>query len=86
MRHSAMDAKLLGCRTNCFEPALGIAKPWYMLSFDFDAARKVLTIGIDFAAGHQPSHHLTHTKFNRAFIFGDLLGEYRRLYHRLKGL
>ena len=34
-----------------FEAALGIAKPWYVRSVDFDAARKVLTIGIDFVAG-----------------------------------
>jgi len=34
-----------------FEAALGIAKPWYVRGIDFDAARKVLTIGIDFVAG-----------------------------------
>ena len=34
-----------------FEAALGIAKPWYVRGVDFDAARKVLTIGIDFIAG-----------------------------------
>jgi len=34
-----------------FEAALGIAKPWYVRGVDFDAARKVLTIGIDFVAG-----------------------------------
>ena len=34
-----------------FEAALGIAKPWYVRVVDFDAARKVLTIGIDFVAG-----------------------------------
>jgi len=34
-----------------FEVALGIAKPWYVRGVDFDAARKVLTIGIDFVAG-----------------------------------
>jgi transposase len=34
-----------------FEAALGVAKPWYLRSVDFDAARKVLTIGIDFVAG-----------------------------------
>jgi transposase len=34
-----------------FEAALGIAKPWYVRGVDFDPARKVLTIGIDFVAG-----------------------------------
>jgi hypothetical protein len=34
-----------------FEAALGIAKPWYVRGVDFDAARKVLTISIDFGAG-----------------------------------
>src|SRR5262252_3667255 len=34
-----------------FEAALGIAKPWYVRSIDFDPARKVLTISIDFVAG-----------------------------------
>jgi transposase len=34
-----------------FEAALGIAKPWYARGVDFDPARKVLTIGIDFVAG-----------------------------------
>ena len=34
-----------------FEAALGIAKPWYVRCVDFDPARKVLTIGIDFVAG-----------------------------------
>ena len=36
-----------------FEAALGISKPWYVRSVDFDAARKVLTIGIDFVAGRR---------------------------------
>jgi transposase len=34
-----------------FETALGIAKPWFIQGVDFDLARKVLTIKIDFAAG-----------------------------------
>jgi transposase len=34
-----------------FEAALGFSKPWYVRGVDFDAARKVLTIGIDFVAG-----------------------------------
>lgn len=36
-----------------FEAALGIAKPWSVTGVDFDAARKTLTISIDFAAGTQ---------------------------------
>ncbi len=39
-----MSAKL-------FEAALGIAEPWYIKGVDFDAARKTLTIGVDFIAG-----------------------------------
>ena len=34
-----------------FEAALGIPKPWYARGIDFDAARKVLTISIEFVAG-----------------------------------
>jgi transposase len=34
-----------------FEAALGIANPWYVQGVDFDAARKTLTIRIDFVAG-----------------------------------
>src|ERR1700758_461211 len=34
-----------------FEAALGIGKPWYVRGVEFDAACKVLTIGIDFVAG-----------------------------------
>jgi hypothetical protein len=33
------------------EAALGIVKPWYVRGVDFDAARKILTTGIDFIAG-----------------------------------
>jgi transposase len=39
-----MSAKL-------FEAALGIAEPWYIQGVDFDAAKKTLTIGVDFIAG-----------------------------------
>jgi len=39
-----MSAKL-------FEAALGIADPWFVQGIDFDAARKTLTIGVDFVAG-----------------------------------
>ncbi len=34
-----------------FEGALGIARPWYVQGVDFDAARKTLTIKVDFVAG-----------------------------------
>jgi transposase len=34
-----------------FEAALGISRPWYVNGVDFDAARKTLTIGVDFVAG-----------------------------------
>ena len=34
-----------------FQAALGIAKPWYVRGIDFEAARKLLTIGIGFVAG-----------------------------------
>jgi len=41
----------LSMQNQLFEAALGIARPWYVRGIDFDAARKVLTIGIDFVAG-----------------------------------
>jgi transposase len=34
-----------------FESALGIAKPWYVNGVNFDAAKKTLTVSVDFAAG-----------------------------------
>lgn len=34
-----------------FEAALGIARPWYVQGVEFDAAKKVLTITVDFVAG-----------------------------------
>lgn len=39
-----------------FEAALGIAEPWYVQGVDFDAAKKTLTIVIDFAAGSRFAH------------------------------
>lgn len=39
-----MSAKL-------FEAALGIAEPWFIQRVDFDAAKKTLTIRVDFVAG-----------------------------------
>src|SRR6516162_5625872 len=38
-------------QNHLFEAALGIGKPWYVRGVAFDAARKVLTVGIDFVAG-----------------------------------
>lgn len=34
-----------------FEAALGIKAPWYVQGVDFDAARRELTIAVDFVAG-----------------------------------
>ena len=34
-----------------FEAALGIAPPWSVAGLRFDEAAKVLTVGIDYAAG-----------------------------------
>jgi hypothetical protein len=34
-----------------FEAALGIARPWFVQSVDFDPIQKVLTIKVDFVAG-----------------------------------
>jgi hypothetical protein len=34
-----------------FGAALGTAKPWYVNGVDFDAAKKILTISVDFVAG-----------------------------------
>jgi transposase len=51
MRHGAAfsrGSKSPSMQNQLFEAALGIAKPWYVRGVDFDAARKVLTIGIDF--------------------------------------
>jgi hypothetical protein len=34
-----------------FEVALGIEAPWYVQGVDFDAAKRQLTIAVDFVAG-----------------------------------
>ncbi len=34
-----------------FEAALGIEKPWSVKGLDLDAARKALTVKVDFATG-----------------------------------
>jgi transposase len=54
MRHGAAfshGSKSTSMQNQLFEAALGIAKPWYVRGVDFDPARKVLTISIDFVAG-----------------------------------
>src|SRR6202007_683226 len=38
-------------QTQLFEAALGIKAPWYVQGIDFDAARRELTIAVDFVAG-----------------------------------
>src|SRR5215472_2878161 len=43
--------RICSMQNQLFEAALGISKPWYVRGVDFDAARKMLTIGIDFVAG-----------------------------------
>jgi len=47
----AWQQTALAMQNQLFESALGISKPWYVRGVDFDAARKMLTIGIDFVAG-----------------------------------
>ncbi|MGN2392111.1 ISL3 family transposase [Pelomicrobium sp. G1] len=39
-----------------FEAALGVTSPWFVQGIDFDAAKKTLTIRIDFAAGSRFAH------------------------------
>src|SRR5260370_28241633 len=38
-------------QTQLFEAALGIKAPWYVQGVDFNAARRELTIAVDFVAG-----------------------------------
>jgi Transposase len=68
----------LGMPNQLFEAALGISKPWSVRGIDFDAAQKVLTIGIDFVgdsrfcgAGCRRGHpvHDTQTKRLRHLNF-----------------
>jgi transposase len=54
MRHGAafsLGSNSPSMQNQLFEAALGIAKPWYVRGVNFDAARKFLTISIDFVAG-----------------------------------
>ncbi|MEJ5211994.1 MAG: ISL3 family transposase [Burkholderiales bacterium] len=39
-----------------FEAALGVSPPWFVQGVDFDAAKRTLTIRIDFAAGSRFAH------------------------------
>jgi transposase len=39
-----------------FAAALGITSPWYVRDVDFDAAKRLLTISIDFPKGSRFSH------------------------------
>lgn len=39
-----------------FEAALGITDPWYVQGIEFDAAKKILTIDIDFVVGSRFTH------------------------------
>jgi len=48
---SSLGSNGSSMQNQLLEVVLGIAKPWYVRGVDFDAARKVLTIGIDFVAG-----------------------------------
>jgi hypothetical protein len=53
MRHDAVfrhGSSGPGMQNPMFEAVLGIATPWYVRGVDFDAERKVLTIGIDLVA------------------------------------
>src|SRR6516162_11342283 len=43
-------------QTQLFEAALGINAPWYVQGVDFDAARRELTIAVDFVAGTRFSY------------------------------
>ena len=43
-------------QTQLFEAALGITAPWYVQGVDFDAARRELTIAVDFVAGTRFSY------------------------------
>jgi transposase len=54
MRHCAAfshGSKSPSMQNQLFEAALGIGQPWYVRGVDFDSARKVLTLSIDFSAG-----------------------------------
>jgi hypothetical protein len=45
------DQERFGMHDSLFEAALGITRPWFVAGVRFDEASKVLTVGIDYAAG-----------------------------------
>ena len=54
MQHCAafgLGSRRADVQNQVFEAALGIVRPWYVRGVDFDAARKTLTITVDFVAG-----------------------------------
>ena len=61
-----------------FEAALGIVRPWFVQSVDFDAVQKVLTIKVDFAAGTRfpapavPGEHASAVQWRRCHAHGFL--------------
>lgn len=46
-----------------FEAALGIASPWYINGVAFDAAKKTLSIAVDFVAGSRFSRRKNQSIF-----------------------
>lgn len=49
--HLPDDKNLPMLSAQLFEAALGLSKPWYVTTVDFDQKQRTLTIGIDFEAG-----------------------------------
>jgi transposase len=49
--HCSHDENLPMLPAQLFEAALGLGKPWYVTTIDFDQKQRTLTIGIDFEAG-----------------------------------
>jgi len=66
MRVGGSSSGTARMQNQLFEAALGIARPWFVQSVDFDAVRKVLTIKVDFVAGTRfpspgvPGQHPVH--------------------------
>jgi hypothetical protein len=57
MRHCAAfshGSKSPSMQNQLFEAALGIDQPWYVRGVDFDPARQVLTLSIDFSQTRGP--------------------------------
>jgi transposase len=51
MRSLLDNARNAGMSAKLFEAALGIVEPWFVQGVDFDAAKRILTIAVDFVAG-----------------------------------